>query len=130
MIKENEKVKISVYVGEELVGNHYITPGIYPAYAKLVDAINENSIQTIVKMHNGDILYENGSVYNSQTGYFNENSEFKKYSITNNNVVFGFVSNNRLIATQDFESPLFDAYIAAYQSNPTFKAEIIAIDRW
>jgi hypothetical protein len=98
--KETAKVKISVLVGEELVGAHYIYEENYGLYEDLISAIKRENIDSIRLIDNP-----------------NDNSGRLKYK------TFGFFEGSQLVATQSLLYPNLEGMIAAYQSDPTFIIE-------
>lgn len=94
------KVKISVFVEDELVGAHYVYEENYDLYNDLISAIKSKKVTSVRMIDN----------HSSNDGRL----QYK---------TFGFFQGKDLVATQDLLYPNLEGMIAAYQSDPRFVVE-------
>lgn len=129
-IDKDKMLKITIAVGEELVGGKFIKPNQYEEYRLLIDAIQNNDSISIIKVENGDPIYKVGTKLSGLSPVVGPESSIEVINDTMFAEVFFFVSNMTLIFVDVLQSELFESLIAAYQSDPTISIEEVPLGQF
>ncbi len=123
-------LKISIFVEDEEIGGKFIKPASYEHFSGLINIINNNSIEEIIMLNENTDIPQIGSIFDKkyQTFINTENQSTEKTSPFQK--AFCFMSNSAVAFVDVFTSPDHDAFIAAYQSNPTFQIEEVPIGQF
>jgi hypothetical protein len=118
--------KIEVFVGSDLVGAFYMDPKQTQFLARIVEAVKHNP--TIVELTDLEEVPEVGMKYDGKNFFAKPGLHFSVNNFHDSQKVFGLIVNSTLAAIQHLEIGGMDHYIAAYQSNPTFKISEVEND--
>lgn len=119
--------KIEVSVGSDLVGAFFMDQKQTEFLKRIVDATKKNP--TLVDLTNLEKVPQVGMKYDGVNFFKTKDLDFSENSFDKTQKVFGFVVNSILVAVQHLHTDGMEHFIAAYQSNPTFKVYEVENDQ-